>query len=280
MGGWWAGVLAVLAVYILYRAFWGEPNRWVVERHTVPIPSLPSSLDGMEIVHLSDLHLGGRVRDREHQLVELVRSLPAPVLVVTGDFLREDAALGNLVPLLMEMGRDKQAFAVFGDEDYKMPGRVGRLVSVLEGAGVTPLQHRAVTLSARDGGAAGAGKGKLWLVGLDYGALRHPGAGSPFAGVEPGGPVVALVHEPSAAAAAIQEGAHLVLAGHTLGGRIRLPVASALLDRLRAGGGPRRGLVRYAGGWVYVNRGWGTPGLQLRLFSPPEVAVLRLVKEG
>lgn len=254
MSGWLWAVL-VLGAYGFYRARWAEPGRWVVERHTVPLPSLPPSLDGLEIIHLTDLHLAGAMGDREHALIETLRNLPAPVVAFTGDYVHEDGALANLVPLLMEIGKDKQAFAVLGDGDYQVPGRARRLLPVLEGAGVVPLLNRAVTLSA--------GGGRLWLVGLDdpSGTGSQQGAAEAFREVATGEPVVALAHSPAMAQEALARGAHLVLTGHTLGSRR----------------GPR-GLVRQGPGWLYGNRGWGTPGSGLRLFNPPEIAVLRLVK--
>jgi len=297
VSGWWIAALLVAAAYGLYRAFYVEPNRLVLERRTVPVPGLPPGLDGLEVVHLSDLHLGGRVGDREHRLVEAVRSLRAPVLVFTGDFLEEDGALGNLVPLLMEMTRDKRVFAVLGNADYARPRRTERLVAVLEGAGVTLLRNRAVTLSAqpaegRRGGKGGVANparggeeggaashdGRLWLVGIDDPVTGRADLDQAFAEVEPGGPVVALVHSPDAALPAIARGASLVLCGHTHGGQINVPLLGPVHTATRVGRRLARGLVPVPGGSVYVNRGVGMTRIAARFLCPPEIAVLTLVR--
>src|SRR5690625_4613759 len=134
MSGWWIAALVLAVANVVYRAFQREPNRLVVEEHTVPVANLPAALEELEILHVSDLHLSGRMGDRERHLIDIVRSSDAPVLVLTGDFIAEDAALGQLVPILMEMTKGKQAFAVLGDEDYSSPGRLKHLLSVIEGS--------------------------------------------------------------------------------------------------------------------------------------------------
>lgn len=290
MSGWLAVALAV-ALYLLVRARYWEPRQLAVERVEVAIPGLPPGLDGLEILHVSDLHLQGRVDDREHLLVQRVRSHPAPVLVFTGDFVQEDAAVGNLVPLLMEMTQGKRAFAVLGNHDVKPPGRLKRLVPVLEGAGITLLNNVAVTLTAqpdsppsdfRSAGSRSAGAdpaappGRLWLVGLDDLYSGRADVEEAFAPVPPGEPVVVLAHTPDVAPAAARRGAHLLLCGHTHGGQVNLPLIGPLWTASRMGRRLGRGLRRLGETWVYVHRGYGWSMLPLRLFCPPELAVIRL----
>src|SRR5690554_6505243 len=109
---WWLAAGVLLVLYVAYRGTRIEPARAVIERHTLAVPGLPPSLDGMEIVHVSDLHLSGQLGDREHRLIQWERSHPAPVAVFTGDFIADDGAWGHLVSMMMEMTRGKQAFAV------------------------------------------------------------------------------------------------------------------------------------------------------------------------
>lgn len=92
--------------------------------------------------------------------------------------------------------------------------------------------------------------------------------------------VVALAHSPAVVEDAVKRGAGLVLAGHTHGGKVRLPGIGPLMappgvERRFAGG-----MARWSGASVFVNSGYGTPGVKVRWGVPPAVALLRLVGGG
>jgi predicted MPP superfamily phosphohydrolase len=65
-----------------------------------------------------------------------------------------------------------------------------------------------------------------------------------------------------------------ILAGHTHGGQIRIPLVPAITPRASG---------RFVDGWyhdtfapLFVNRGVGTSGIRARLLCPPEVALFTL----
>ncbi len=68
----------------------------------------------------------------------------------------------------------------------------------------------------------------------------------------------------------------LMLSGHTHGG-VYYPVGRLILTRLFI---TDRGFVRLGDGYLYVGKGVGTGGPPIRLFSPPDVAVIEILKTG
>src|SRR5207248_10730781 len=85
-----------------------------------------------------------------------------------------------------------------------------------------------------------------------------------------------LAHSPDVALHLGPRRPDLILAGHTHGGQVRLPLVGPLVTRSRL---PRRlamGLHRYRGVALFVSRGIGYSGLNLRLPCPAEVALLTL----
>ena len=92
-------------------------------------------------------------------------------------------------------------------------------------------------------------------------------------------PIILLCHAPDYAddLIVVPEGqaVSLMLAGHSHGGQIRLPIVGPLVL-------PDLGR-KYIEGWfrfgslqLYVNRGLGTVGLPIRFNCPPEIALLTL----
>jgi predicted MPP superfamily phosphohydrolase len=96
-----------------------------------------------------------------------------------------------------------------------------------------------------------------------------------IARVPQGKPVIALAHEPYAFAT-LPARAALLVAGHTHGGQIRLP----LLGARRTDGffdSHLRGVYREHGQVMIVSSGAGTSMLPLRIGVPPEIVEIELV---
>jgi predicted MPP superfamily phosphohydrolase len=89
-------------------------------------------------------------------------------------------------------------------------------------------------------------------------------------------PAVLLAHSPDIVVDRDVSRFVLVLAGHTHGGQIRLPVLGPLRTQTRTGAFVE-GLYRLQhGGWLHVSGGVGTSELPVRLLVPPSITVIEL----
>lgn len=68
----------------------------------------------------------------------------------------------------------------------------------------------------------------------------------------------------------------LMLSGHTHGG-IYKPVGEFIIKRMFI---TDRGLVRVKDSYVFVSKGVGTGGPPMRLFSPPDVAIIEILNSA
>jgi hypothetical protein len=68
----------------------------------------------------------------------------------------------------------------------------------------------------------------------------------------------------------------LLLAGHTHGGQVRLPLVGAPFLLPGHGRAFASGGMRIGGSRVHVSRGVGTIALPFRLFCPPEITLVKL----
>ena len=144
---------------------------------------------------------------------------------------------------------------------------IGRLRRALEERGMQFLDNRAVQL----------GETGVYLVGIEDLMEGQPDLDGSLAGVPQDAPMVLLSHNPDIIEAAAAGRADLILAGHTHGGQIVLPLIGPTytqteqLSRGEASGYSRRGKTQ-----VYVHRGLGE-GVPVRFGAPPHVTFIRLL---
>src|SRR6185369_15845502 len=92
-----------------------------VNEKVLAVPNLPPALEGLSLVHLSDLHLSGRVdRDYFQAVVELANELQGDLLALTGDVC-DAARCTEWIP--ETLGRLQSRFGkyfVLGNHDLKV----------------------------------------------------------------------------------------------------------------------------------------------------------------
>jgi predicted MPP superfamily phosphohydrolase len=247
-----------------YASAQGLPG---LRRITLDFPSLPPQWDGLTVLQISDVHAGAYMPvDRMRRIRDLANSLPADIVVFTGDQLdrrRVDADM--FVQGFAGINAPLGVFGVLGNHDYRVSPR--RAVWTLKAAGITPLVNRSAVLERRGE--------KLALIGVDD-LLAPPGLGPDFSVVRQHRDAFRLVlcHQPQGWDEARRLGADLTLAGHTHGGQIALPTRNL---------NPARMYTRYIAGpyfeddsTLYVSRGIGVGAVPLRLGAPPELDLITL----
>jgi predicted MPP superfamily phosphohydrolase len=163
----------------------------------------------------------------------------------------------------------KPTVVTFGNHDYaehREPWEGSEIADALqarlESHGITVLRNRAIPIE-RDGA-------RIWIVGLEdfWSAKFSPHEA--FAPTKPDEPIIALSHNPDSIFALEHFGAQWVLAGHTHGGQIRIPVAGPIILPVRHKQFDQ-GLFHVGNSFLYVCRGVGFR-LQVRFRCRPEVA--------
>ncbi|MBI2301367.1 MAG: metallophosphoesterase, partial [Armatimonadetes bacterium] len=240
------------------------------------LPGWPAVLDGLTILHATDLHTR-RHGPAEEFLRRVAEELDPPDLVVfTGDFAEGRRGilpcLAALEPLQARLGR----FAVLGNNDLHSEAHRLELVHGLETQGIRVLTDQAVRLEQAGTAFQLGGAAFVHLrradVGFSYPVERV------FAGLPADEPRILLAHSPDLVPEAAGAGVRLLLAGHTHGGQICLPGGRPVRSNLYRFRLPHftTGLAEVGPMAVYVNRGLGTTGPPLRAWCPPEVALLTL----
>jgi predicted MPP superfamily phosphohydrolase len=265
------GIAAVLA--------WGfSAGQLKVDRtsRVVELPGLAPDHHGLRIVQISDLHIGNGLEGaRLERMVERVNALDPDVLAITGDIFDYDPAwLEHGARILGGLRARHGVFAVLGNHDHY----VGR-----EAVAEALREHAPAIRLLREDVARLSTRSAFYIAGVDdpgtdwAGRDIHIEALERLGGKLPDdGPVVLLVHRPEAFAQAERLGFPLVLAGHTHGGQIALPLAGRHINLARFISSFDRGFYRRGRSRLYVNRGLGVAGPAIRLNCTREIATIVL----
>jgi uncharacterized protein len=257
----------------------------------VPMANLPPSLDGLRIVHLSDLHIGDFMpRAAIRRAVDLANTVEPELAVLTGDLITSDR--DPLEDCIAELSRLRAPLGVWGchGNHERWSGVEARTQALFERYGMHVLRQQCAELSWR-GGA-------INLIGVDDQRARAGVPSSMLRGIEAlvrrDIPNILLSHNPDTFPRAAALGIELSLAGHTHGGQIRFalgdhqwspasfitPFVAGLYRLPLEGRADEAEPCPRPSAFLYVNRGLGTFGLPVRLGVPPEITVLTLRAVG
>lgn len=257
---WWALAGSSLALWLAVAAFYArsiEPEQIVVRETAMEVGA------ALRVALISDLHIGlFQGRARVQQIVEALNRLDVDVVLVAGDWTYEprEPLIEMLAPLAQSRHR---ILSVPGNHDEEMPGPplAAELRAALIAHRVEPIEGRAVAVK----GVHFVGMGDRWAQKdiVAFVASTH-------------GVFVALAHNPDSIDRLTHTPIRTLLAGHTHGGQINLPFATARVLKSATQGNFKRGLYPQGERQVFVTSGMGTVGLPLRLFQPPVIDVLVL----
>jgi predicted MPP superfamily phosphohydrolase len=234
----------------------------------VPITGLPKGLDGLSVVHLSDLHLAPSFDRRFFErVIEEARSWPCDLVAFTGDLVDDDEAAEWVVPLLSRLRGRLGSYAIMGNHDLEhSPERLRRL---LVEAGFTDLEGAWATTRANGLRVALGGTSFPWGPPLAF--EDRPAAD--FS--------ILLSHAPDLFYRAERAGIDLMLSGHNHGGQVRLPLVGPVFMPSRYSRRFDRGFFQKGGLTLHVSQGIAGKH-PIRIGCPPEIGrlVLRSVPSG
>ena len=235
-------------------------------------PQVPEAFDGFRIAFATDFHYESRFgKKRLSGLVRTLQHTAPDVLLLGGDYRgRNGGDVGELFRALQQVQTECGTFAVMGNHER---GTADTLVRrAMAETGVRLLEHRVDTLRR--------GNGFILLAGVRNPFDLQRNGISPTLALRDEDFVVLLTHTPDYVEDVPVTHTDIALAGHTHGGQVSLFHRWALARFSHYGNRFLTGLKYNSQGIpVIVSNGIGTSRRDVRLFTPSEVVVLRLVRK-
>lgn len=251
----------------------------LIEEFSIPHPALPATLDGLSILHLSDLHIR-RFTPRNPRFLDLLHALdalahrpegPPDLIAFTGDLMdapgHEHATITTLRALAPRLASRLGVFCIFGNHDTPA------LRAAIARAPIPPfsfLNNSSLRVSP-----------DLTILGLSYpedplAAILHaapPDTSLPFSAPF----TLTLAHHPTCLIACADLGLPLVLAGHTHAGQVRVSSRLAPHTSSDIPADLATGTLRLRSTLMCISRGLGDGVIDgLRLNCPPQIPLYTL----
>lgn len=243
-----------------------EPFMLAIERQEIFLRRLPKELDGLRLVHLSDLHYGP-LTNTEHlkRAIKAANDLRPDLIALTGDYISHNRIYAEPCAELVGKLRARYGvYAVLGNHDHWTDATL--ITDLFRAEGIRMLVNEGMRVDLQ--GAS------FWLAGVDDKMVGLEDLPLALAGSGDSELKLVLAHNPIILRRAARANVDLVLSGHTHGGQVTLRSEKSRSGR------PRRRLLRGLGRrgntQIYVSRGLGTVVLPVRYGCPPEVSLLEL----
>jgi predicted MPP superfamily phosphohydrolase len=268
-----AWALLLLTVTCLIWGVFIEPNRLIVRQQTIQIDNWPKELSGLRIAVVGDVHTGAPFINEQKlkRIVELTNQQNPDLIVLLGDYMSPNSWHSHRVePEVTAAGlKDLKAplgvYTILGNHDWWYNGEKVR--RAFEENGIKVLEEEVAEIRWNDK--------SFWLAGLADLMTRRQHVDETIAKAPAGSTVIALAHNPDIFPR-LPQTVPLLLAAHTHGGQVNIPLIGTPIVPSRFGSKYTAGHVFENGHHMFVTTGIGTSILPVRFRVPPEIVILTL----
>ena len=237
------GLMLLLIAYI----FRIEP-KWIVIKNIV-LSSNPTH----NLVHITDIHFTGD-KSYLNEIVNKINEISPDFVCFTGDLVDNNNDLKKALSILKKIRCP--IFGVPGNHEYWSGVSFEEINEAFKSTGGLWLMDQRIQFK------------NLEITGMAHEEYNPLPSDNKFSGEK-----ILLTHYPAIVQQITHDKFDLILAGHSHGGQVRLPLLGAL--KLPYGVGEyEKGLFQTNVGVLYVNSGLGTYGIHMRFLCRPEITII------
>ncbi len=263
-----AGLVTAIVVVLTVTSGFVNALTPRVRHLTIDIPKKAAEMKEINLVAVSDIHLGTLVgRRRLNDMVAKVNALAPDIIILAGDIVDEDIGpviRENLGEMLRTLKAPLGVYGITGNHEYY--AGVEEVCRYLTEHGVAMLRDSTIRINS-----------SFYLIGREdreknrFTGIPRKTLDSLLAGSDPNLPVIVLDHQPFQLDDVVNHGADLQISGHTHHGQLwPLNFVTDAIYQLSVG------YKKIGGTSFYVSSGFGTWGPPVRLGNRPEIMQIKL----
>lgn len=269
-------ILLIIAVLLYSRHI--TTVRLDVNEYRIVHTAFEKELHGYKIAHVSDIHYGSSTTKKELEvLVERINQAKPDILIFTGDLIDKDTPvteelIEELESTLKKLDISILKYEVKGEDD----ARLQNYGLIMENASFVSLNDTYDCLYVGEEDYIFLAGFKTRKEGEDYDKKQE--SIKKFLTETEKKPIYSIfvMHEPDMIDEIEVSDYHLILAGHTHGGQIRLPKIGGIVYP-KYGKKHHQGYEKIGDTDFYISSGIGTTSYRYRLFNNPSFNLYRLV---
>ncbi len=281
-------IAAIPALSLIGGVIWGA-YRYKVRKVTIRHEDVPSALEGLKIVQLSDIHSGSfEDEDAVNRGIEMVLAEQPDIILFTGDLVNNQSQeVYPWIPILSKLKAPLGVYSVLGNHDYGDYYRWENQEAKEENMKMMHEAHRKLgwRLMLNENTSIPYNGELFNLVGVENwgmrGFARYGKLDEAMNGIEKGFTIL-MSHDPSHWDGEVRKkypDIHLTLSGHTHGMQFGIEVPGWIKwSPVQWMYKQWAGLYREGKQLLYVNRGFGFIGYPGRVGIMPEITVMSFKK--
>ena len=260
-------------VGIVYDGFNYAPSRIKLNYRYVESEKLHPDLDDLQIAFISDVHYNNFMGKKRFDIViDKLNNTNPDIVIFLGDLIDEENLenftenIKNQLLLQLESINAKYGkFAILGESDYHNQEVEDTVNQILFDANFEVIKNDMIKISKDS-------HNTFQLVGIDSPLNNKADIKNAYKDVNESDFTLTVVHTPDTTKVLPQKQTDLVVAGHSHGGQIKIPLLGQIYNQDLANdyysGLYNVGLIK-----LYVTNGVGTTNQDVRIFAPAEIVV-------
>ena len=270
-------IILVISSCLLYSRFLATKGLKVKE-YKVVNNKITDSYHGLKIVHLSDIHYGSTIYEKElNNIVNKINEIKPDIVVLTGDLIDNRISFDKdiIIKYLSKIEAKLGKYAVSGNHDIP----IDDYNYIIKESGFLSLDNKYELIYSKS-------NEPIIISGIDYGeediGIKTEQFDKYISELKADDikPIysILLVHEPDTVDNLDLNKYDLVLSGHSHGGQVRLP----FIGKLYTPEGAKNYYDEYYkinNTDLYISSGLGTSMYKFRLFNKPSFNFYRITNK-
>lgn len=273
-------------VYAIFKAVY----HFKIHHHKISFNHLPKSFEGLKIVQISDLHIGGfnyRFKILE-RAVKLINELNPDLILFTGDLVNNFAwELRGWDNVLIKLKAKKGKYAVLGNHDYGDYSQWDSNKKKEENFNNIKTFYKKINfkLLLNESDIIEINQEKIAVLGVEnWGKPPFKQYGNLSLSLKNAANIsfkILLSHDPSHWSEEVIDKTDiaLTLSGHTHGMQMGFQYKKMSWSPIKYKYQHWAGLYKHKNQYLYVNRGLGWLGFPGRIGMRPEISNIEIIKE-